>query len=139
MDQDDTLEPLELGECLRLLGTAPVGRVVFTQDALPAAQPVNFTPTADGIVFRTRAGGGLDLAVCGAVVGFEADAYDAELGGGWSVLVVGRAEEVTDPVERRELETAVPPPWAGGRRERLLRVPYDRVTGRRAGSRVASW
>lgn len=30
-------------ECLSLLRTVPVGRIVFTECALPAIQPVNFT------------------------------------------------------------------------------------------------
>ncbi|MCA1836649.1 MAG: pyridoxamine 5'-phosphate oxidase family protein, partial [Actinobacteria bacterium] len=30
-------------ECLRLLRTGSVGRIVFTEQALPAIQPVNFT------------------------------------------------------------------------------------------------
>lgn len=128
---DDPSEPLSVEECLRLLATVPVGRVVFTQHALPAAYPVNFTTLPDGVAFRTRAGGGLDLAVRGSVVGFQADAYDPDRRSGWSVLVVGHAEEVTDPEVVRSVEHAAGPSWAGGRRERLLKVRHERVTGRR--------
>jgi hypothetical protein len=105
--------------------------VVFTEAAMPAAYPVNFVALADGIVFRTRAGGGLDSAVRGTVVGFEADAYDEELRTGWSVLVVGPAEEVADP----DVHGLFPrgEPWAGGDRDRLVRIRYGRVTGRRVG------
>ncbi len=132
MTPDESSLPLSTEECVRLLGTVPVGRVVFTEHALPAARPVNFTALADGIAFRTRAGGTLDLAVRGSVVGFQADAYDPQQHTGWSVLVVGHAEEVTDPETRRAVAHAVRP-WAGGQRDRMLKVRFDRVTGRRVG------
>ncbi len=128
----DTSLPLSAEECLRLLATVPIGRVVFTEHALPAAQPVNFTTLTDGVAFRTRAGGALDLAILGSVVGFEADAYDPERCAGWSVLVIGHAEEITDPAARVAVAKAVRP-WAGGRRERMLKVRFERVTGRQVG------
>ena len=39
-------------ECLRLIGEVPVGRVVFTQRALPAVRVVSHLVEADQIVFR---------------------------------------------------------------------------------------
>jgi len=36
------LVELDRGECLRLLGKSTVGRVVFTEGALPAAHPVTY-------------------------------------------------------------------------------------------------
>jgi len=132
MTPDETSMPLSTDECLRLLSTVPVGRVVFTEHALPAAQPVNFTALPDGVAFRTRAGGTLDLAVRGSVVGFQADAYDPERCAGWSVLVIGHAEEVSDPEARRAVHHTVQP-WAGGQRERILKVRFERITGRQVG------
>src|SRR5437660_880425 len=37
-----TVEHLSRDECLRLLGQVPVGRIVFTRQALPAVEVVNF-------------------------------------------------------------------------------------------------
>lgn len=34
-------EQLDRSEALRLLGTVPLGRIVFTHQALPAIRPVN--------------------------------------------------------------------------------------------------
>jgi hypothetical protein len=130
---DETLEVLTVGECLRLLAQEPVGRVVFTDAALPAALPVNFVLVEDGVVFRTQAGGALDRAVRGAVVAFEADSYDARQRTGWTVLVVGRAEEVTDPSLRRAVDDRGLRPWATGHRGRMIKIRSDRVTGRRVG------
>ncbi|WP_198156489.1 pyridoxamine 5'-phosphate oxidase family protein, partial [Thermobifida cellulosilytica] len=47
------LEVLTREECLRLLAQAPIGRIVFTDHALPAVQPVNFTMLGTDIVIRT--------------------------------------------------------------------------------------
>ena len=42
------LEILDREDCLGLLASVPLGRVVFTDRALPAIQPVNFV--LDGLV-----------------------------------------------------------------------------------------
>jgi hypothetical protein len=47
------------------------------------------------IVFRSDAGTKLPTAANGDVLAFEVDAHDAELGRGWSVMVLGRANVVT--------------------------------------------
>jgi hypothetical protein len=36
------LERLDRDECLRLLASVPVGRLIFTVNALPMVRPVNF-------------------------------------------------------------------------------------------------
>jgi hypothetical protein len=111
MNSEEWIEPLTRPECLGLLATIPVGRVVFTECAMPAACPVNFIALEDGIVFRTHSGGILDQAVRNSVVGFEADAYDARLRAvGWGVLVVGPAVEVTDVDARKLLDLSGPGP-----------------------------
>ena len=35
-------ETLSDGECLRLMASVPVGRIVYTVRAMPAVEPVNF-------------------------------------------------------------------------------------------------
>jgi hypothetical protein len=39
---DSVLEPLTRDECTRLMGSVPVGRIVYTRQALPAVELVNF-------------------------------------------------------------------------------------------------
>lgn len=41
LDPMRSTEQLDRSEALRLLGTVPLGRVVFTHQALPAIRPVN--------------------------------------------------------------------------------------------------
>ena len=93
------LEQLSRGECLRLMGSVPVGRIVYTRQALPAVELVNFVLDDGGIIIRTGAGSKLAAATRGAVVAFEADSVDVAGQAGWSVTVVGHATAVTDGAE----------------------------------------
>jgi uncharacterized protein len=133
---DDGLELLSESECLRLLGTCPVGRVAITMGGLPAVFPVNFALVAGDIVFRTGAGSKLNAALDKTIVGFEVDAIDSTYHRGWSVLAVGRAEEVTD-AEVADGDGAVPvpvSPWAKGDRHHLVRIRPEFLSGRRIGA-----
>src|SRR3954454_19284755 len=47
------LEVLSNEECIRLLSRVPVGRIVYTDRALPAVQPVTFVVDGWSIVIRT--------------------------------------------------------------------------------------
>src|SRR5690349_16567976 len=75
MDERE-LRRLSREESLRLLSDAAMGRVVFTQHALPAIQPVNHVIDDGDIIIRTHLGAAITLAVDGhdAVVAYEADA-----------------------------------------------------------------
>lgn len=72
------LEVLGSDECLRLLGSVPVGRVVFTEKALPAVHPVNFLVHAGAVIIRSGNGRSLTAGVDGAVVAFEVDDIDVD-------------------------------------------------------------
>ena len=50
------LEILGDDECLALLQTTPVGRIVFTHQALPAVQPVNYALDGQDVIIRTSPG-----------------------------------------------------------------------------------
>lgn len=88
-DPDRAQEALALEECLRLLGTTGIGRLAYTQSALPAVRPVTFTLDGDDVLIPARAGSPLVCAVRGAVVAFQSDAYDPAARTGWTVTVVG--------------------------------------------------
>ncbi|MEV6016998.1 MULTISPECIES: pyridoxamine 5'-phosphate oxidase family protein [unclassified Streptomyces] len=131
MSQEDTIHRLDRQECLRLLAKVPVGRVVYTRQALPAVLPVNFRlDTDDSVVLRTSSDSELVRAIDGVVVAFEADEFDAESRSGWSVVVTGRAGVVTDPAEHERLTQAGPTSWMPLRRAVFLRIESEMVTGR---------
>jgi uncharacterized protein len=128
------LEQLSRDECLRLMGSVPVGRIVYTRQALPAVELVNFTLDGCDIVIRTDAGGKLAAATRGAVVAFEADSVDVAGHAGWSVTVVGQSRAVTDAAEIGVLEQIPLAPWAPGRRDQFIKITPTIVNGRRLGA-----
>ncbi|MEY9214587.1 pyridoxamine 5'-phosphate oxidase family protein [Thermobifida halotolerans] len=129
------LEVLAREECLRLLSQAPIGRIVFTDQALPAVQPVNFAMLGTDIIIRTSPGSKLAQATQDTVVAFEVDDYDVTERTGWSVMVIGLGRAVDDPAERAVLEALPLNPWAPGSRSHYIRIVTDIVTGRRIPTR----
>jgi uncharacterized protein len=92
------LEPLSQDECMALLASASVGRVGVNIDALPTVLPVNFALFNGSVIFRAVPGTKLHTATREAVVAFQADHYgDRRDPSGWSVLIRGLAQTITDP------------------------------------------
>lgn len=131
MAQVSELAALDRAECLRLLRTVSVGRIVFTEHALPAIQPVNFTVEGGEVFIRTSGGGKLAAAVSGSVVAFEADEIDAGTRSGWSVVVLGHASVVRDIDLLVALAGPGSRPWVPGRTDHVIRIKSERITGRR--------
>ncbi|MER7895633.1 pyridoxamine 5'-phosphate oxidase family protein [Streptomyces sp. NPDC096046] len=138
MYSDDGFRELNRQECLRLLAEAPVGRVVFTRQALPAVLPVDFRLADDGAVLLCASvTSELASAIAGAVVAFEADEFDTHTRAGWSVVVTGTATLVTDPAEHTRLLREGPRSWTPAPQEIFVRVDPELVTGRAlAGGRT---
>lgn len=127
----DGFRPMDRRECLRLLAKVPVGRVVYTRQALPAVLPVNFALDTDSsVLLRTSAGSDLVQAVDGVVVAFEADEFDAQSRSGWSVVVTGRAAVVRDPDEHHRLLRTGPRSWMPIHEDVFIRIESAMVTGR---------
>ncbi len=124
---------LTRAECLALLASMPIGRLVYTANALPAVIPVNFVLSGESIFLRTGEGTGLRATRKGVAVAFEVDDFDADGRAGWSVVVIGEAVEVTDPAVLRRAAELPLTPWASGRREHIVQIPVELVTGRRVG------
>jgi nitroimidazol reductase NimA-like FMN-containing flavoprotein (pyridoxamine 5'-phosphate oxidase superfamily) len=117
-------------EALRLLGTVPLGRVVFTHRALPAIRPVNHIVDGRDIIFRTSSSAAITTAIdgIGTIVAFEADAIDSARRGGWSVVVVGGARILTDPTQVERYRQLLRP-WAPGDKDDFIAIRADVVSG----------
>ena len=89
--------PLDDAECRRLLGTATVGRISFTDGALPAIAPVPFTLHDEQVLIPARRDSPMVRAVSGAVVAFGVDSFDPCTETGWSVTVIGPSRLLGDP------------------------------------------
>jgi nitroimidazol reductase NimA-like FMN-containing flavoprotein (pyridoxamine 5'-phosphate oxidase superfamily) len=130
------LQRLSRDECLTLMASVPVGRIVYTRRALPAVELVNFAFDHGDIVIRTDRSGKLAAATRGAVVAVEVDQVDPVGETGWSVTAIGPSTEVTDPGELARLRTIGLKSWAPGERDHFIRISPVMLNGRhlRTGS-----
>ena len=127
---DRRMQPLSAGESVALLASTPVGRVVFTERALPAVLPVAFVVDGDTVVLRTARGSRLARAAVGGVLAFEADELQPATRTGWSVVVTGQAWVEEDDEEVARL-SALLEPWVPGIKDVFIRSPLTVVSGRR--------
>jgi nitroimidazol reductase NimA-like FMN-containing flavoprotein (pyridoxamine 5'-phosphate oxidase superfamily) len=125
---------LDREECLALLARNQIGRLsVNVGGGAPAIRPVNyvFDERSQSIIFRSDHGSKLfGLATSGRAA-FEVDGIDPVRQTGWSVIVVGVAQEIRDRFELRRLERAGLEPWASGPKSHWLRIRTQLVSGRR--------
>jgi nitroimidazol reductase NimA-like FMN-containing flavoprotein (pyridoxamine 5'-phosphate oxidase superfamily) len=135
MELDDSgMEILERQECMRLLTEGQVGRLGLVVEGRPLILPVNYGIDGDAIAFRTEPGMKLEAAAGHPVV-LEVDELNFFDRSGWSVLIEGVAEDVTDAAGEsfERLRSLVPEPWAAGPGSRIVRIVPSAVTGRRFG------
>ena len=132
------LEELSPEECRYRLATNVLGRIAVFVDGRPEIFPVNhaFDERTGSVVFPTNAGTKAWGALHWPWLSFEIDGIEAEGEPGegpygWSVLVVGRAEELTSAEEVHRAQARRPIVWAVGPTTRWLRIVPARVTGRR--------
>ena len=83
------------------------------------------------VVFRTAPGEKLIAAALHREVVFEVDSFDTAACTGWSINVLGSAEEIEDAGELERAEALDLQPWAGEVRDRYVRIRPVEVTGRR--------
>ena len=122
------------GECWRLLASVSIGRVVFTQRAMPAIRPVNHVIDGRTIIIRTHLGAAIATRASdggeprGSVVCYEADDLDPARRAGWSVIVTGMARLVTDPAAASRYAAAVEP-WIAGDLNQVVAIEPQFVSG----------
>lgn len=132
MRYDRRLEELSRAQSLDLLGSVPLGRLVFTHHALPAIRPVNHLVEGESVIVRTTADAAITSAAHrnGVVVAYEADAIDAARQLGWSVIIVGTARLLADEDAAERYRTRLHP-WLAGQRDEVITISADVVTGYR--------
>jgi hypothetical protein len=130
MTPDRHRAELTRDECLRMVGSVPFGRIVFTARALPAVQPVAHLLAGAQIIIRARLGAAISSAVhgSGTIVAYQADLIDPVQRAGWSVLIVGRAHRVTSEAQAARYREALPP-WIDGEMDEVIAIDADLVTG----------
>ncbi len=127
---DGNLVDLDVDTCLGLLEGHEVGRLAMNDDPGPLVIPVNYVVDRGAVAFRTTWGSKLDAAEHLRPASFQVDHVDFDRRIGWSVLVRGRLQEVTDPEELDRLDALGLRPWAGGDKVHWVRVMASAITGR---------
>jgi nitroimidazol reductase NimA-like FMN-containing flavoprotein (pyridoxamine 5'-phosphate oxidase superfamily) len=128
---------LDREECIRLLATKNLGRLaVNVAGWAPVICPVNyaFDQSSQSVVFRSDRGGKLTALALSGQAAFEIDDLDPSGRSGWSVIVIGRAEEVTEPAEAARLEQLGLCSLAPGAEPRWIRIRSTVISGRRIRS-----
>jgi uncharacterized protein len=125
-------EDLSPQQCLAYLAPGGVGRVAVSAAALPAIYTVFFAVDHGHVVLRVPTDRRLWAALNGAVVAFSADNVVAGRPEGWSVLVQGVAQAVTDPTELAGLRRSTLMSWsdlpsAGN----FVRISIENLSGSR--------
>lgn len=128
---------LSRSECEELLAKRSVGRVGLTTPTGPQIFPVTYAYYAKTIVFRTSPYGLLSSLERHTHVAFEIDDIDEERESGWSVLVLGSAQRVTQHYTLSTLWKEGPVPWATGTRNLFIAITPDSITGRAVGAPLA--
>jgi len=131
------VERLSEAECMELLASGRLGRLVYTSRYGLTALPVVYKIDAGSIVLGTwdsvlfdeelRTG----IAQAEYKVAVEADQFDLEAREGWYVLVGGAAHHLDTEAERASFIDAGLEPWIEGVPAHFIRVSPTRVWGNR--------
>jgi nitroimidazol reductase NimA-like FMN-containing flavoprotein (pyridoxamine 5'-phosphate oxidase superfamily) len=127
---------LTAAESWRLLAGVSLGRIVFTQHAMPAIRPVNHLVDDETVIIRSHLGAAIvgRAAGDGTVVCYEADDIDPVRHTGWSVIVTGMARLVRDPAAVSRYQQLLQP-WADGQMDYVIAIEPQLITG----LRLAGW
>jgi uncharacterized protein len=131
---DRRLDVLGGTECRRLLATASIGRIAFTEGALPAIQPASFVLRGEDVLIPTGLGSKMAAGSRGAVLAFEVDDYDVAARTGWNVTVIGPSRLVSAPAQVRALDALGVRPWVPATTHCYIALRIAVVGGRRISS-----
>jgi len=86
---DPLRQRLDVPECMRLLGTTGIGRLGFSQAALPALQPVTYRLGDGGVLIPVTPASRTASAIRDGIVVLGVDSFGTGQPEWWAVNVVG--------------------------------------------------
>jgi nitroimidazol reductase NimA-like FMN-containing flavoprotein (pyridoxamine 5'-phosphate oxidase superfamily) len=128
---------LDREECLRLLAGNTFGRLAISYHSeVPMIRPVNyvFDERSQSIIFRTDFGSKLQGVIVSSRAAFEIDGVDYVHRTGWSVIVSGTVERVTNDLELERIGKLGLQAWGPGEKPHWARIRVWTVSGRRITS-----
>jgi nitroimidazol reductase NimA-like FMN-containing flavoprotein (pyridoxamine 5'-phosphate oxidase superfamily) len=131
------VESLDEAECMKLLSTRRIGRLVYTSRYGPVALPSEYKICEGSIVFRTYRTTfteedlrtGIEDAEYQVVI--EADQTDPDAREGWLVHVRGTAHHIDTEADRASIADIGLTSWLEGEPEHFIRVDPISVRGQR--------
>jgi nitroimidazol reductase NimA-like FMN-containing flavoprotein (pyridoxamine 5'-phosphate oxidase superfamily) len=138
LDGRTWLEVLPDGECWELIAQEEIGRVAVLVDGAPEIYPINHTVWEGAILFRTDRGSKLRGIVQSPMVCFEVDGTSPAAKIGWSVMVKGRAVELTEGADVARAAGEPLAYWGQGEKSHWIKIEPRAVTGRRIYRRPAA-
>jgi hypothetical protein len=114
---------LDQANCRQLLMSHSLGRVIYTDRALPAGSPVQFSFGSTGLFIHSPVPQGPGMLL-GTVVALLVDNADPHDDSGWQVLAVGTCRPFPDPYRRHPPSTPVQQPFD-------LEIAEPIITGQR--------
>jgi nitroimidazol reductase NimA-like FMN-containing flavoprotein (pyridoxamine 5'-phosphate oxidase superfamily) len=145
------MELMTLEEATDFLRDALVAHLGLVSNGRPSVSPVAFVVDKGRILFRTQPGRKLDSILENPEVCLEVCSFDESTGDWQSVIVNGRAEEITDPsvgehavrllLEKYASQLGSPLGFGGlqrlGSNPHVIEVVIDHIAGTTSGRRVA--
>jgi nitroimidazol reductase NimA-like FMN-containing flavoprotein (pyridoxamine 5'-phosphate oxidase superfamily) len=127
-----SVEEISTDECLALLGSKSVGRLVVVVADEPDVFPVNYVFDGTNVLFRTAWGLKLMQSVLQRIA-FEVDEINEVDHDGWSVVLRGVGEEVTEDLDglSSQARDELLVPWVLGTKDHWIRVVPRVISGRR--------
>lgn len=131
MTAESRIRSLTPEECWHRLANHParIGRVGIGGPS-PDILPVNYAVDGHSVVFRTGEGKKLNAVGRGERVVFEVDDVDARWRTGWSVVLRGFAEHVTDLRQQARLHELPLQPWDPSGKTNFVRITTHAISGR---------
>lgn len=127
-EYENPISVIDEDHCWNLLAGTDVGRLATVLDGQPEIFPVNFVVDNNSIVFRTAEGTKLAHVTAHHQVAFEIDRWNDD--GGWSVVLKGTAEKITDAAELQRAEKLPLLPWVPTVKVNYVRVTAAEISGR---------
>ena len=125
------IKELGVHDCWKYLRSTSICRIAFTDGDAVENYPVNFVPSNGTLLIRTGEGTKLASLTDRKAVTVEADGMNQYGTIAWSVILKGHALVVSDEEETRDAMEAGLSPWQPGRKNVLLRITPEEISGRK--------